>query len=141
MTDSSKGRQSGTANEEADPASDAEPTTAQVQPVVDIFPIAIGHYADPGIQDLDVEPQVGRLVDMLAPFGGRHRAWAHPLGERGADAVQHRLHEWPLPLTVAAGKDPLTDSAFNPTAGSSVLYWVGHGWSDGTRAALTKLNS
>jgi hypothetical protein len=141
MTDSGKGRQLGTANEAADPASDTEPTTAQVQPVVDIFPIAIGHYADPGIQDLDVEPQVGRLVDMLAPFGGRHRAWAHPLGERGADAVQHRLHEWPLPLTVAARRDPLTDSAFNPTAGSSVLYWVGHGWSDGTRAALAHSES
>jgi hypothetical protein len=29
----------------------------------------------------------------------------------------------------------------NPSAGSSVLYWAGHGWSDGTRTALAHARS
>ncbi len=87
---------------------------------VDVFPVAISHYADAALADLDGEAQAGRLVDLLAPFGGRHRPWRHPARERGADAVQRRLREW---------SDPRA-------AGASVLYWAGYGWSDGTRAAL-----
>jgi WD40 repeat protein/DNA-binding SARP family transcriptional activator len=91
---------------------------------VDVFPVAIGYYTDADLTDLDVETSVGRLVDLLAPFGGRHRPWRHPARDRGADAVQRRLREWPSPL-----------------AGSSVLYWAGHGWSDGTRTALAHAQS
>ena len=63
--------------------------------VVDVFPVVIGHYADAGLPDLDVQARVGRLVDVLAPFGGCHRPWRHPARGRGADAVQLRLREWP----------------------------------------------
>jgi DNA-binding SARP family transcriptional activator len=97
---------------------------AEVDVDVDVFPVAIGHYADADLIDLDVQTPVGRLVELLAPFGGRHRPWEHPARDRGADAVQRRLREW-------------TGSP----AGSSVLYWAGHGWSDGTRTALAHAQS
>jgi DNA-binding SARP family transcriptional activator len=97
---------------------------AQMRPAVDVFPVAIGYYADAALADLDVEAPVGRLIDVLAPFGGRHRPWRHPARDRGADAVQRRLREWP-----------------DPQPGCSVLYWAGHGWSDGTRAALAHAQS
>jgi hypothetical protein len=48
-------------------------------PVVEVFPVAIGHFADPGLPGLDADAQVGRLVDLLAPFGGRE----HPVHESG----------------------------------------------------------
>jgi DNA-binding SARP family transcriptional activator len=102
---------------------------AQLRPAVDVFPVAIGYYADADLADLDVEAPVGRLVDLLAPFGGRQRPWRHPARDRGADAVQHRLREWP-------GPQPSI-----PPAGCSVLYWAGHGWSDGTRTALAHAQS
>ena len=102
---------------------------ARMRPAVDVFPVAIGHYADADLADLDVEAQLGQLVDVLAPFGGRHRPWRHPARERGADAVQRRLREWSGQATA------------NQPARSSVLYWAGHGWSDGTRSALAHAES
>jgi hypothetical protein len=88
--------------------------------------VAIGHFNDPGLSGLDVDAQVGRLVDLLAPFRGRERRWAVPARERGAGAAEQRLLEWAAP---------------NPETAGSVLYWVGHGWSDGTHAALAHADS
>ena len=106
--------------------------------MVEVFPVAIGHYASPNIEDLDVETQVGRVVDLLAPFGGVHREWAHPARDRGSDAVQQRLNDWASPPADTSGGGPADRGAGFPDGvpGSSVLYWVGHGWSDGDRSAL-----
>ena len=112
-----------------------------MRPVVDVFPVAIGYYTDADLADLDVEEQAGRLVDVLAPFGGQHRPWRHPARDRGADAVQRRLQEWSGPPTPAADTDAPDGPGVNPSAGSSVLYWAGHGWSDGTRTALAHARS
>ena len=113
-----------------------------MRPVVDVFPVTIGHYADAGLPDLDVESQAGRLVELLAPFGGEHRPWRHPVRDRGADAAQHRLREWSGPQAAAvAGTDEPDGFVVNPVAGSSVLYWAGRGWSDGTHAALAHAGS
>jgi WD40 repeat protein len=88
--------------------------------MMELFPIAIGRYRDDGFEDLDVEEQVGRLVDILAPFGGRLNRWACPSGHRDGTAVEVRLREFER-------LDPDSDT---------VLYWVGHGWSDDVTAAL-----
>ena len=113
----------------------------QVRPTVDVFPVAIGYYADADLADLDVEAPIGRLVDLLAPFGGRHRPWRHPARDRGADAVQRRLREWPDPQPPVDGVGEPDDSAADPPTGCSVLYWAGHGWSDGIHAALAHAQS
>ena len=112
--------------------------------MVEVFPIAIGHYSSPDLEDLDVETQVGRLVDLLAPFGGVHRAWAHPPRDRGANAVQKRLSSW-ASLSTDVDNDALADrgAAESPDGApeSSVLYWVGHGWSNGHLSALAHAHS
>ena len=94
---------------------------------VQVFPVAIGHYG--GFPDLDVDVQVGRVLDLLAPFGAWHQPWAAPALDRGAGAVERRLLEW-ADAGNAADVPP-----------GSVLYWVGHGWSDGTLAALAHADS
>ena len=66
-------------------------------PAVDVFPVVIGFYADADLADLEAEAPAGRLTELLAPFGGRHRPWRHPVRGRGADAIQHRLREWAGP--------------------------------------------
>ena len=109
--------------------------------VVEVFPLAIGYYADAGLADLDWEAHAGRLVDLLAPFGGRHRPWRHPARDRGADAVQRRLNEWSCPHAPVAEANELEGPAGNLSSGSSVLWWAGHGWSDGTRTALAHAQS
>src|SRR6202453_3395421 len=114
---------------------------ARMRPAVDVFPVAIGYYADADLADLDVEAPIGRLVDLLAPFGGRRRPWGHPARDRGADAVQRRLREWPAPQPPVGGVGEPDDSAADPPTGCSVLYWAGHGWSDGVRAALAHAQS
>jgi WD40 repeat protein len=124
------GRRSGT-------EAPAEP----VRPVVEVFPVAIGQYADPGLVGLDAKTRAGRLVDLLAPFGGQHQPWAHPARERGADAVQHRLRAWSRTRSRAAHNAHSADPAVSGLARASVLYWVGHGWSDGTRTALAHAKS
>lgn len=129
----------------ASPGSACPQPTAQgnapIRPTVDVFPIAIGHYADADLADLEVEAPIARLVDLLAPFGGRYRPWGHPARDRGADAVQRRLREWPGPEPAVGGADKPDDSAADPPTGCSVLYWAGHGWSDGTRTALAHAKS
>src|SRR5271167_2066934 len=92
----------------------------RVSGVVHVFPVAIGRYTN--FPDLDAEAQAGRLLDLLAPFGARHHEWAAPTLERGAGAVERRLREW----AEAGGAAD--------TPNNTVLYWVGHGWSDGTHA-------
>ncbi len=114
---------------------------AGVPPRVDVFPVAIAHYADADLADLDTEARIGRLVDLLAPFGGQHRPWRHPARDRGADAVQRRLREWPGRPGLAADAGEAGYGAPSPSAESSVLYWAGHGWSDGTRTALAHAES
>jgi hypothetical protein len=116
--------------------------------VVEVFPVAIGYYLSPDLEDLDVETQVGHLVDLLAPFGGKVNAWAHPQRERGADAIQRRINEWATVLPLTSGDEFAgPDATGTPNPGhqdegrSSVLYWVGHGWSDGHRAALAHAHS
>lgn len=106
-----------------------------LSPVVHVFPVAIGHYTDPNVADLDVDSQVGRLLDLLAPFGARHHRWAAPAMERGADATQRRLLAWSRHDVHSPGNndpDGPTDTA---------LYWVGHGWSDGANVALAHAHS
>jgi hypothetical protein len=112
--------------------------------VVDVFPVAIGYYSSPDLEDLDVDTQVGRLVDLLAPFGGVHRVWAHPPRDRGADAVQERLNSWtslPADVNSDAIADDAADDSADGAPGPSVLYWVGHGWSNGQLSALAHANS
>jgi hypothetical protein len=94
------------------------------EPVLQVFPATIGHYADPGWADLDADAEAGRITDLLAVFGGRVYPWPVPALERGAGAAQRRLREWAE--TAWQHGSPV----------SSVLYWAGHGWSDGTDAVL-----
>uniref|UniRef100_UPI003F4953D4 hypothetical protein n=1 Tax=Nonomuraea bangladeshensis TaxID=404385 RepID=UPI003F4953D4 len=96
---------------------------------LEVFPVAIGHYTDPALPDLDVDSQVGRLLDLLAPFGAWHQRWAWPARQRGAGAVERRLLAW---------RHPAAEGTQVP---GSLLYWVGHGWSDGTRATLAHTDS
>jgi hypothetical protein len=109
--------------------------------MLEVFPVDIGHYTDPGFPDLDAELRAGRLVDVLAPFGGQHRPWKHPGRQRGADAVQRRLRDWSRPRVPAPRTDLGPGSRVSAPAGSSVLYWVGHGWSNGSRATLAHAES
>ncbi|GGZ35127.1 WD40 repeat domain-containing protein [Streptomyces poonensis] len=101
--------------------------TVTATPAIEVFSMSIGHFDDPALPDLPVDSQVGRVVELLAPFGGRHIPWAAPALERNASAVQHRLDQW-----VGSGARSID---------GSVLYWVGHGWSDGHRAALAHTES
>ncbi|WTW94138.1 WD40 repeat domain-containing protein [Streptomycetaceae bacterium NBC_01309] len=105
-------------------------------PVVHIFPVPVGHYSDPDLADLDVEPQVGRLLDLLAPFGGRHYRWAAPSHDRGADATQRRLLAWSRHETDGRDDEDDPDGPLD-----TALYWVGHGWSDGISASLAHSHS
>jgi WD40 repeat protein len=105
-----------------------------------IFPIAIGYYHSTDLSDLDVETQVGKLVDLLAPFGGVIRPWSAPARQRGADAIQKRLGDWRSADSLSHDQyrepDALGDTESPRALLSTLLYWVGHGWSDGRRHAL-----
>lgn len=85
------------------------------------FPVAIGSYDH--FENLDVEREVDSVANNFAPFGIRDIDWASPLSDRGADWVAERLREWSI------------------SPGPSILYWVGHGWSDSTRARLAHSRS
>ncbi|WP_410659519.1 hypothetical protein [Amycolatopsis sp. lyj-112] len=77
---------------------------------IEIFPVALGQYSDPGLPSLDsVEAEVTTLAGLLADFGGVVTDWPVPMGDRGSDAVESRLADW--------------SSSDHPF---SVLYWVGH---------------
>ena len=90
---------------------------------LEIFPIAIGAYDHH--EQLDVDVEVQRVVDLLSEFGASENPWPVAMPDRGADAVDARLHAWSRPSR------PM----------DSLLYWIGHGWSDGFDVALAHARS
>jgi WD40 repeat protein len=87
-----------------------------------VFPIAIGNYLYH--DSIDVDPEVARVVELFAEFGGREELWDIPMSDRGADAVTDRLRFW--------------SDTFH---GNTILYWVGHGWSNRLTASLAHARS
>jgi hypothetical protein len=73
---------------------------------------------------LDVDAEVARVVELFAEFGGREVPWAVAMPDRGGDPVAERLRCW----------------SGAPDA-NTVLYWVGHGWSDTRTASLAHARS
>jgi WD40 repeat protein/transcriptional regulator with XRE-family HTH domain len=111
------------------PADAGEAAAAAPAAAVQLFPVVIGHYSDPAWPELDLEAEAGRLQDLLAGFGAAQHKWGAPVKQRGAGAVERRLRDW-------------AESAGRPdTPPSTLLYWAGHGSSDGTRAALAHADS
>ncbi|WP_164493281.1 AAA family ATPase, partial [Streptomyces sp. ADI96-02] len=82
------------------------------------FPVAIGQYVDH--PPLDTKTEVAGIAELLAPFGAETRDWEVEEIDRGADAVEKRLREWTEPRM----------------AWDTILYWTGHGESDGDQRAL-----
>lgn len=82
------------------------------------FPIAIGRYRHHAPL-LDIDDELGAVTDLFADFGATSVEWPTPMAERDGDATHARLDEW---VTEA---HPYT-----------ILYWVGHGWSNGVDAVL-----
>ena len=87
-----------------------------------VFPVPIGHYVHH--PPLDVDAEVARVVDLFAEFGGREEPWAVGMPDRGGDSVAERLRCWS-----------------GAPEGNTVLYWVGHGWSDTRTASLAHARS
>ncbi|WP_171075371.1 AAA family ATPase [Nonomuraea basaltis] len=101
-----------------------EPTTSaiRVSPHIDVFPIAIGEYRH--YPRLDVDEEADRVVRLLHEFGGELAvSWETPMAERAGDAIGKRLVAW------------------SRSSGDTLLYWIGHGWADGDRAALAHADS
>ncbi|MGC4891225.1 AAA family ATPase [Micromonospora sp. DT227] len=95
-------------------------------PPLAVFAMGFATYRDSGLPDLPgVDAEIERLVRILTAFGGRDVAWPVPMDQRGADAIRDRLNEWTS-----------TDTDRN-----TVLYWVGHGWSDTVSASLAHWSS
>ena len=90
---------------------------------IEVFPIGIGTYDNH--RALDVAPEIARVTELLSECGAKEVPWMAPETERGADAVNARLQSWARP-DVPRG---------------SLLYWVGHGWSDGDAVALAHARS
>ncbi|MEU6304037.1 hypothetical protein [Streptomyces chartreusis] len=82
------------------------------------FPVDIGRYDNH--PSLPTEPEVEAVAALLTPFGAETDTWHAPQENRGPDAVHDRLASW------SSGR----------TGCDSVLYWVGHGASDGAFHAL-----
>ncbi|MEV4158316.1 hypothetical protein AB0J48_35365 [Nocardia salmonicida] len=91
---------------------------------LELFPVAIGTYTDTRFQQLDVDGEVAKIAEVLADFDVHRVEWDTPAGRRSFDAVNARLNQW------AKSKQPQT-----------ILYWVGHGWSDGRDTALAHTDS
>ncbi len=85
-----------------------------------VFPVAIGRYADRRFEPLETGSEAAKVVELLAEFGGYEVPWATPLEQRGGDAVTERLRVWSTP----------------EEEHDTVLYWVGHGWSNRLDATL-----
>jgi WD40 repeat protein len=98
------------------PPDPAAPAPRRLQ----VFPVAIGRYADPRFELLDTAAEVRKVTDLLADFGGFEVPWDTGLDQRGGDAVTERLRVWSTP----------------PDEHDTVLYWVGHGWSNRLDASL-----
>ncbi|MEV6905853.1 hypothetical protein [Amycolatopsis sp. NPDC051071] len=85
----------------------------------EVIPIAIGEYRHhAGLAGID--EQVARIVTAFGRLGGVERAWDAPQAERTTSAVQARLNEW---VDAEAPR-------------SSILFWTGHGESNGDDAWL-----
>ncbi|GAA3827799.1 hypothetical protein GCM10022403_071250 [Streptomyces coacervatus] len=82
------------------------------------FPVDIGRYDNH--PPLPTEPEVEALAALLTPFGAETDAWHTPQESRGPDAINDRLAAW----------------SGGGTGCDTVLYWVGHGASDGAFHAL-----
>ncbi|MFD1271847.1 hypothetical protein ACFQ51_07085 [Streptomyces kaempferi] len=105
------------------------PTTTEAQRVMTIsdstdgrplqfFPVDIGVYLHhPG---LETDPEIKGIEALLKPFGAQIEPWPVPPENRGIAAVTARLKTWSAPQDI----------------GDTVLYWVGHGVSDGGPTAL-----
>jgi hypothetical protein len=103
-------------------ASSAEPDLPG-QAAFELFPVPLGAYDFH--PSLEVGTQVDRLTALLAEVGGYAVPWPTPMGDRGADEVNARLLAWAKP----------------DQPGDTLLYWVGHGWSDGRDASLAHARS
>lgn len=98
----------------------AEIPEVEPQSGPELFPVAIGEYQRPELPDLQVGAEVGRVLELLADFEPVYHRWPGRSDQRDATAVQQRLLTWAQP----------------DQPGNSLLYWVGHGWSDDKTAAL-----
>ncbi|MGW5455949.1 NACHT and WD repeat domain-containing protein, partial [Nocardia sp. NPDC003979] len=91
---------------------------------LELFPVAIATYADTRFQRLSVGTEVAKIAAALADFDIHTVEWDTESDQRGHKAVNNRLKRW------AESSVPQT-----------VLYWVGHGWSDGRDTALAHTDS
>ncbi|MDX2849222.1 WD40 repeat domain-containing protein [Streptomyces sp. PA03-3a] len=92
-------------------------------PPLEFFPIDIGDYRHH--PPLPTAEEVEAVAAELAPFAPRYQPWQVAGSERTADAVQQRLSEWAHPSST----------------GNTILYWAGHGESDGETALLAHTGS
>ncbi|MGX1812237.1 NACHT and WD repeat domain-containing protein, partial [Nocardia sp. NPDC055321] len=90
---------------------------------LELFPVAIGTYTDTDIANLTVDDEISEIVEALAKFDVHCVEWDTTHG-RGHQAVIDRINRW-------------AKSALPQT----ILYWVGHGWSDGRDTALAHTDS
>ncbi|MEV6279315.1 hypothetical protein [Nocardia sp. NPDC051832] len=89
---------------------------------LEFFSIALGMYDH--FEQIDVAAEVEAIADILSAFDGHHVDWDVEMAHRGHDAVNARLSSW------SASNRPTT-----------VLYWAGHGWSNGEYASLAHARS
>ena len=95
-----------------------------------IVGVPVGTYDDAGFADIDADATASQVIEMLTPYGGKGVAW-DPDRPRNSEWIDDRLLDWAPP----------TDRASDADAGSSVLFWVGHGESTGERAWLATAGS
>jgi len=88
-----------------------------------IVPIAFPWYEHH--PHLDVEPHVRALIELFSEFGGYETTWDVRPEERGSDALDSHLRKWGR----GASKQ------------NCIIYWVGHGWSDGFDVSLAHAKS
>ena len=91
----------------------------------DVVCVPIGEYRDPAHPTLPADEEAARVVELLDQLGGRSEPWPLPAADRHRTNVDARLDVW-------------SDAA---RARSSVVFWVGHGSSDGDDAHLATYDS
>ncbi|MEV2226269.1 hypothetical protein AB0E01_41395 [Nocardia vinacea] len=98
------------------------------------FPVTIGSYRHHA--RLDVGPEVEGITELLSEFGGQLVSWDEPDPDRfSADGTG------PQGRNGQAVRCRLTTWERDTCATSTVLYWLGHGWSNRERAALAFADS
>lgn len=90
---------------------------------VEVFPMAVGSYD--AHEPLPVDPEVRAVMSAMADFNAVEVPWTVSMHDRGGDGVDERLRDWSEPA--------------RPT--DTILYWVGHGWSDGLDVSLAHARS